>query len=174
MTKSGHRTVVKTDKARITGHKRIYRGFNTFINLTVGKDNDYQYQKHNRHSSRNEAVSFYYRNLRKTLLRVEIDNRKVEYINGRDHKKYHANPLPGVNEMIKECHLKNYSIYSRGDYLFSYFEYDGDDYDADMEKMAADPATQHWWSIVKPLMQPLDDRKEGEFWSDMEEIYHLD
>ena len=90
------------------------------------------------------------------------------------YKDYHANPLPGVNEMIKECHLCNYSIYSRGDYLFSYFEYDGDDYDADMAKMAADSTTQHWWDLVKPLMRPLDDRKEGEFWSDMEEIYHLD
>lgn len=90
------------------------------------------------------------------------------------YMKYHANPLPGVNEMIKECHLKNYSIFIRGDYMFSYFEYDGEDYDADMQKMAEDPATQHWWSLVKPLMQPLDDRKEGEFWSDMTEIYHLD
>ena len=90
------------------------------------------------------------------------------------YKAYHANPLPGVNEMIKACHLKNYSIYQRGDYMFSYYEYDGDDFEADMAKMAADPATQHWWSLVKPLMEPLEDRKEGEFWSGMEEIYHLD
>lgn len=87
---------------------------------------------------------------------------------------YHAHPLPGVNEMIKACHLKNYSIYSRGDYLFAYYEYDGDDFEADMAKMAADPATQHWWSLVKPLMEPLADRAEGEFWSGMEEVYHLD
>lgn len=91
-----------------------------------------------------------------------------------EYKRYHANPLPGVNEMIKECNLKNYSIFVRGDIMFAYFEYDGDDFEADMEKMAADPATQHWWSLVKPLMQPLPDRAEGEFWSDMEEIYHLD
>ena len=44
-------------------------------------------------------------------------------------------------------------------------------FDADMAKMAADPATQRWWDVVKPLMQPLEDRAEGEFWSDMEEIY---
>ena len=90
------------------------------------------------------------------------------------YKKWHANPMPGVNEMIKACHLRNYSIYSRGDDLFAYFEYDGDDFDADMAKMAADPNTQAWWDVVKPLMQPLDDRAEGEFWSDMEEVYHLD
>ena len=43
-----------------------------------------------------------------------------------------------------------------------------------MAKMAADPTTQKWWDIVKPLMQPLDDHKEEEFWSGMEEVYHLD
>ena len=99
---------------------------------------------------------------------------KIKPEGKEQYMKYHANPLPGVNEMIKECHLKNYSIFIRGDYMFSYFEYDGEDYDADMQKMAEDPATQHWWSLVKTLMQPLDDRKEGEFWSDMTEIYHLD
>lgn len=93
---------------------------------------------------------------------------KAEYI------KWHANPLPGVNEMIKECNIQNYSIYSRGDDLFTYFEYTGTDFEADMAKMAADPTTQKWWDIVKPLMSPLKDRKEGEFWSDMDEIYHLD
>ena len=71
------------------------------------------------------------------------------------YKKWHANPMPGVNEMIKACHLKNYSSYSRGDYLFAYFEYDGDDFDADMAKMAADPNTQAWWDVVKPLMQKV-------------------
>ena len=90
------------------------------------------------------------------------------------YAKWHANPMPGVNEMIKECNLQNYSIYTCGEYLFSYFEYVGDDFDADMAKMAADPNTQAWWDVVKPLMQPLEDRKEGEFWSDMKEIYHLD
>lgn len=99
---------------------------------------------------------------------------KITKENVQAYKDYHANPLPGVNEMIKECHLENYSIYSRGEYLFAYFEYKGEDYAKDMEKMAADPATQKWWDLVKPLMQPLEDRLQGEFWSDMEEIYHLD
>lgn len=101
------------------------------------------------------------------VIRIKPEGRE-QYI------RYHANPLPGVNEMIKKCHISNYSIFIRGDYMFAYFEYDGTDYDADMKKMAADPATQHWWSLVQPLMQPLDDRKQGEFWADMLEIYHLD
>ena len=76
-----------------------------------------------------------------------------------------------LDELLSLIHI--YSIYSTGEYLFTYFEYEGEDFDADMAKMAADPATQRWWDVVKPLMSPLPDRAEGEFWSDMEEIYHL-
>ena len=47
---------------------------------------------------------------------------KITKENLQAYKDYHANPLPGVNEMIKECNLQNYSIYSRGEYLFTYFE----------------------------------------------------
>lgn len=99
---------------------------------------------------------------------------KVKPEGKADYIKWHANPLPGVNEMIKECNIQNYSIYERGEYLFTYFEYVGQDYEGDMAKMAADPTTQKWWDIVKPLMEPLADRAEGDFWSDMCEIYHLD
>lgn len=91
----------------------------------------------------------------------------------KKYAEYHANPLPGVNEMIKKCNISNYSIFQRNDYLFAYFEYIGDNYEADMAMMAQDPTTQKWWDLVKPLMQPLDDCLEDEFWSDMDEIYHL-
>ena len=90
------------------------------------------------------------------------------------YNNWHKNPMPGVNEMIKKCNIRNYSIYQLGDYMFAYYEYVGDDFEADMAKMAADPATQKWWDVVKPLMQPLPDRKEKEFWAGMEEVYHLD
>lgn len=87
------------------------------------------------------------------------------------YEKYHANPMPGVNEMIKECNIQNYSIFRRGNIMFAYFEYTGVNYEKDMEKMAADPTTQKWWSLVHPLMQPLEGESD---WADMKEIYHLD
>ena len=90
------------------------------------------------------------------------------------YKKLHANPWPEINEMIKKCNLQSYSIYYKDGLLFSYYEYTGTDYQADMDKMAADPKTQDWWAICKPLQTPLDTRAEGEWWADMEEVYHLD
>lgn len=87
---------------------------------------------------------------------------------------YHANPLPGVNKIIHECNIRNYTIFHRGEYLFAYYEYIGDDFEEDMRKMAENETTQQWWSMVKPLMLPLHDREKDEFWSQMEEVYHLD
>lgn len=90
------------------------------------------------------------------------------------YKSLHANAWPGVLSMITACHLKNYSIYCKDNLLFAYFEYVGNDFDADMAQMAADPETQRWWDVVKPLMEPIETRTAGEFWADMEEIFHLD
>jgi len=58
--------------------------------------------------------------------------------------------------------------------LFAYFEYVGEDFQADMAKMAADPTTQEWWSIMKPMQQPIPTRGAGEWWADMKEVFHVD
>jgi len=90
------------------------------------------------------------------------------------YKKYHAAVWPAILEMITNCNIHNYSIYHKDRWLFSYFEYSGDDLDADMAKMAADPQTQKWWAIMKPMQEPLETRKNGEWWAEMEEVFHLD
>ena len=86
----------------------------------------------------------------------------------------HKNIWPGVAKTITECNIKNYSIFYKDGYLFSYFEYTGKDYDSDMKKMADDPVTQKWWDICKPMQEPLQTRKEGEWWAEMEEVFHQD
>lgn len=97
---------------------------------------------------------------------------KPEYL--EKYKALHANPWPEVNAKIKECNIQNYSIYFWNGYLFSYYEYVGEDYEADMAKMAADPKTQEWWKETDPCQEPVELAEEGAWWSDMEEVYHLD
>ena len=94
-----------------------------------------------------------------------------------EYRRLHAAVWPDVLKMIEECNIRNYSIYLRelGDgkhYLFSYFEYTGEDFDADMAKMAADPTTQRWWAECKPCQQPVADAAPGEWWASMEEVFH--
>jgi len=96
-----------------------------------------------------------------------------------EYKRLHADVWPDVLKMIKECNIHNYSIYlgelEKGKYyLFSYFEYTGDDFKADMAKMAADPTTQRWWELCKPCQSPIPTRKEGEWWANMEEVFHFE
>lgn len=91
-----------------------------------------------------------------------------------EYVKYHAAVWPGVLKMITDCNIRNYSIYHKDNLLFAYFEYVGDDFDADMAKMGADPETQRWWDIMKPMQAPLATRAEGDWWSTMEEVFHTD
>lgn len=91
-----------------------------------------------------------------------------------EYKELHANPWPGVLKTIHDCNIRNYSIYLKDGFLFGYYEYIGEDYAADMAKMAGDPVTQEWWKHTDPCQEPLSTRKEGEWWSIMEEVFHRD
>ena len=100
---------------------------------------------------------------------IKVKPEKLE-----EYRALHANPWPEVNEMIRECNIRNYSIYYRDGYLFSYFEYIGKDFEADMNKMAADSITRAWWKLTDPCQEPVESAGKGVWWADMEEVYHLD
>lgn len=95
---------------------------------------------------------------------------KAEYV------RLHAEVWPAVLAKISDCNIRNYSIFLKEpeNLMFSFFEYHGEDYEADMAKMAADPETQRWWAVNMPLQRPLDTRAPGEWWADMTEIFHHD
>ncbi len=90
-----------------------------------------------------------------------------------EYKRLHAAVWPDILAMISACNIRNYSIFLKEpeNLLFSFFEYHGADYAADMAKMAADPKTQEWWAVCMPCQAPLDTRKEGEWWAGMEEVF---
>lgn len=102
-----------------------------------------------------------------SVIRVKLE--KLE-----EYKALHAHPWPEVNRRLKEVNIQNYSIFYRDGYLFSYFEYTGTDFEADMEKMAQDSVTREWWKLTDPCQEPVESAGEGVWWADMEEVYHLD
>ena len=93
-----------------------------------------------------------------------------------EYKRIHANCWPEILAKISECNITNYSIYLKEpeNLLFGYWEYTGSDFAADAALMAADPKTQEWWDICMPMQEPLDTRKDGEWWAMMEEVFHND
>lgn len=93
-----------------------------------------------------------------------------------EYKRLHAHCWPEILAGITTCNIHNYSIFLREpeNLLFGYWEYHGEDFAADGAKMAEDPKTQEWWDICMPMQEPLKIRKDGEWWSMMEEVFHHD
>lgn len=95
-----------------------------------------------------------------------------------EYKRLHAQVWPEVLATIKAANIRNYSIYHHDGLLFAYMEYVGDDFEADMAKIADDPKTREWWALTDPLQQPVvgtsSGSAEGHWWHDMEELFHTD
>jgi len=105
---------------------------------------------------------------------IGVKPEKLEY-----YKSLHAHPWPAVNEAVSKANITNYSIYlTQFDdgqwYLFGYFEYTGDDFEKDMQILADHGEVKRWWKETDPCQTPLESRPEGQWWKDMEEVYHLD
>lgn len=69
-----------------------------------------------------------------------------------EYKRLHAAVWPEILALISECNITNYSIFLKEpeNLLFGYWEYVGEDFEADMTKMAAHPKNQEWWSVHAP------------------------
>ena len=81
----------------------------------------------------------------------------------------HRHTFPGVQQRLYDSHIRNFSIFLKDGTLFSYFEYVGDNYSEDMERIAQDAATQDWWKLTGPMQIPLENRENGEWWASMPE-----
>lgn len=93
------------------------------------------------------------------------------------YEALHADPWPGVRQIISACHFHNYSIHlqeiSGKPYLFAYFEYTGRDFEADMARMAADPEIRRWWAETDPCQEPLPEAAAlGKIWTNAREVFY--
>ena len=60
------------------------------------------------------------------------------------------------------------------DIFIAILQYIGNDWEADMKKMAADSLTQEWWKLTDQCQEKVETANEDEWWANMEEIFHLD
>ena len=94
------------------------------------------------------------------------------------YRELHAITWPSVVKGIKKANIQNYSIYltelEGRRYLFSYFEYTGNDFERDMKIMAEDPEIKRWWIETDPCQIQLPTRKPGANWSEMEMVFFME
>ena len=90
-----------------------------------------------------------------------------------EYKEVHADSHPGVRDLLSKYHMENFSIFLHQIegkwYEFGYYEYTGDDYEADMAAMGEEPRIKKWLSMCDPMQIPLAGEKS---WSIMEEVYY--
>ena len=105
--------------------------------------------------------------------RIAMVNRiRQEHVD--QYRQLHAGENPGVRDLLTAANMTNFSIFIKqlpdGElYLFGYYDYVGDDFEADMEKLAAEPRNKAWLEICDPMQQPLPGETS---WAPMEEVYH--
>lgn len=91
-----------------------------------------------------------------------------------EYKRLHADSNSGVRDLLEKAHMQNFSIFLRqlddGQYyLFGYYEYVGDNYEADMAKLAAEPRNKEWLLVTDAMQIPLKGEKS---WGIMEQVYY--
>ena len=90
---------------------------------------------------------------------------------GAEYKKIHDEIWPDVVAAAHEANMRNYTIFQHGDYLFSYYEYVGDDFEADMAKKNALAVSPKWQAATGTF---LDLVEGGSKLIKMDEIWHCD
>jgi L-rhamnose mutarotase len=90
-----------------------------------------------------------------------------------EYERIHAEVWPGVLATLKRANVSKFSIFRFENLLFSYMEYTGKDYEADMALISADPVTQDWWKVTAPMQNPVPQKKENEWWHQIPEVFQL-
>ncbi|KAK3111297.1 hypothetical protein LTR53_013593 [Teratosphaeriaceae sp. CCFEE 6253] len=97
------------------------------------------------------------------------------------YKDCHAAVWPAVLAQIKDCNISDYSIYLDESTmtLFASMKYDGEDFDADMEKMKANEEVQKWWRMTDSMQESFVDGSKGSmdpkgWWRGLEEVFRCE
>ena len=91
-----------------------------------------------------------------------------------EYLRLHAAVWPHVEATLTVCHVTNYSIFIAGNTLIAYYEYVGDDHDADMRRIEEDTVSREWWTHTDPCQVPVPGAPAGALWFDAPLVWHLD
>ena len=93
-----------------------------------------------------------------------------------EYRRIHVKIWPEIEHAIREAGITNYSIFLKDGVMFAYFEYrrPDDEFEARMKILANAPRMKEWWAITEAMQIPLENRAEGEWWTNMEEVFHQD
>lgn len=100
---------------------------------------------------------------------------KVKTENLEEYKKLHSDDNPGVRDLLSKYNLRNFSIFmvqlaDSAWYEFGYYEYWGNNLEADMAKLDAEPEHIKWLEQCDPMQEGILPSQKG--WKVMDRIYY--
>jgi cytidyltransferase-like protein len=99
---------------------------------------------------------------------------KLKPENTERYKALHRNTFPGVLNRIRKSNIRDYTIFLENGILFSQMTYHGVDFVSDMNEMAKDETTRDWWLLTDPMQEPLEGRREGEWWASLQPVLNFE
>jgi len=93
-----------------------------------------------------------------------------------EYTRLHVRIWPEIAAAISAAGIRNYSIFHHQGELFAYWEYGGPpaEYEARMQALAEAPRMREWWDLMEPMQVPHPQRRPGEWWAAMAEVFHVD
>lgn len=99
---------------------------------------------------------------------IRVPEEKIE-----EYKRVHDQIWPSIVEKMRDANINNFTIFYRDGYLFKYYEYIGEDFEADMKKLEGDKEHDRWLEYTAQFQIPVETASEDEWWVPMKEVFHL-
>ena len=97
-----------------------------------------------------------------------VPEKREEYL------ELHREVWPHVEAMNRHHGIRNFTIFVIEDVIFGYYEYVGDDFEADQARMAEDEVMQRWWALTAPCQLPFTADSTSPNWQLLDEVSHQD
>ena len=99
---------------------------------------------------------------------VKLKEEKKEFYLKNHQNKSH------VAYSLKKVKVKNYSIFLKDDFMFGYLEYEGDNFDQDMEEMQKIPIVNEWTVLMIDCFNPFPNHEKNNSWVMMDQIFYME
>lgn len=131
------------------------------------------------------ALKFRQTKLRGGVYYGDMIKAKREHI--EQYMAMHDHTWDEVMDRMYKSNMRDFMVWLHEESMtmFHSFCYVGDDFEADMAAIAADPITRFWWSYCEPCQQPLhwtgappsqggagDPSFKGQWWSPLKLVTH--
>lgn len=94
----------------------------------------------------------------------ELKPEKVE-----DYINLHKEPWKELMELLEECNIHHYSISLKGNEVFTYYEYTGENYEKDQKRLNESKVMKHWWKYSKPCFKF---HEQKHYYDDLNEVFY--